>query len=403
MHDVAIASAAPEAGIFRAEPVSRVLEGYMTEKHRELQNRIRSKLTPQYLKSLLRDLGQGSIGHEGWKSLGDAGVIGLSVPSDMGGGGYGYMGSLLLAEHLAIHDEGGLILGTGVQSDVACQWLLGGPKPICDRFLPQLLSGQLVACQCDTDPSSSERMKAERCHEGIKLSGRKLYVINAEIADLCFVAADLDGKPSIILVETSRDGVSVEKVWDKLGTRNVGSASIRFEDVTVPSEHVLSSHGLRQMLHWNRVMSRLRFTIAIAATTVHGALLEHVSSYASNRELGGRALIAWPVNAHAFAAAQSDHLLMLGGVARCFSMMEKGNAAVSEIAQLKFFSVSHACNFASTACDLDGGLGYMAESKALAAYRLLRGFRMAGGSMTTMLTVTNHSLANRAETEAFEN
>lgn len=377
-----------------------VLANRMTEDLAHLLRILEESLTAERLAGW-RTTAEGPVGREAWRELGRLGALGLSVPAEHGGRGLGLEGSLGLTSLLAARDEGGLVLGANVQSEVACQWLLHGSAAIRDVYLPQVLAGDLVACQCDTDPAAAEPTRAQLDGDDVVVEGRKLYVINGAVADLCFVAARLGNSPAIILVEKSRPGVSVETVWDKLGTRSVDSATVRFDRVRVPASHLLSQHGLGQMLLWNQVMSRLRFLIAAAAATMHRELLDHVERHGVARELGGRSLIGWPVNHHAWTRARTDQALMAAGIATCLDRMAKPVNAVPEVAQLKWFCVERACALASRACDLDGGLGYMAQSRPLAVYRVMRGFRMSGGSQTTMLTIANHSLASRAENEPY--
>lgn len=346
-----------------------------------------------------REPSDGPVGREAFRTLGALGALGVAVPEEHGGRGLSVPGTLAVSILLALRDEGGLVLGTAVQSEVACRWLLSADPAVRDAHLPGLLSGESLACQCDTDASADEPTTAELDGDGILLRGRKLYVINGAQADLCFVAARIGSSPAIVLVEKSRPGVRVEHHWDKLGVRSVDSATIALDRVRVPRSHLLSRHGLHQMLFWNEVMSRLRLSIAAAATALQDDVLEHIVAHVRKRQLGGRPLGAWPVNHHALARARADRELMIAGLSACVERGKRLQDSVPQVAQLKWFCVERACALAQLACDLEGGLGYMAESRSLAAYRTLRGMRMAGGSQTTMLTVANHSLANSAETE----
>ncbi|NDW06020.1 acyl-CoA dehydrogenase family protein [Jiella pacifica] len=363
-----------------------------------LFSRLAREVTAERLAGFRRGDG-GSVTREAFSFLGGVGALGVGVPADRGGHGHGLTGSLAVTTLLAACDEGGLVLGANVQSEVACSWLLRAEADICETHLPRLVSGQSIACQCDTDPSADEPTLAEVDGDEIVVTGIKHYVVNGDQADLCFVAARMGPSPAIILIDKSRPGVSVEKVWDKLGTRSIDSASIRFDAVRVPKSHLLSRHGLRQMIVWNEVMSRLRLSIAAAATIIHGCVLDGIMAHASARRLGGRPLAAWPVNHHALSQAAADEQLMIAGVAGAVRRLGRSPDVVSRVAQLKWFCVERACDLARLACDLEGGRGYMAESRSLGAYKTLRGMRMAGGSQTTMLTIANHTLANQAETE----
>jgi alkylation response protein AidB-like acyl-CoA dehydrogenase len=376
---------------------NQVVAERMTAAHHELLSRAVGFFTPQWLDAW-RTTSDGYLDKGVWPELARQGYLGVSLPVDLGGQGLGVLGSLVLGEALAQLGDGGALLSMHVHNDVAGQWLASTRQAaLREQYLPRLLDGTLVACQCDTDPSPRERAIATLDGDEVVVRGAKLFVINGAGADVCFVNVLLDGAPAIVLVDKDRPGVHITKVYDKLGTRCIDSARVEFADVRVPAGHTVARGGLGQLLHWNRVMSRMRFLIAVDAYLTHRQLLARIRDYAAVRELGGRPLAAWPVNTHALARARADLELMEAGIADILVRLDGGAAPVPEISELKWFCVERACALAALCCDLEGGAGYMWDSASLCAYAQLRGLRMAGGSQTTMLTIANHSLACRAE------
>jgi acyl-CoA dehydrogenase len=376
---------------------NRVIGQAMTPAHHELLAEARALLTPARVTAWQTEPG-GAVGREAWVEMGAHGLLGAALPRAQGGRGLGILGSLVVADAVSQIQDGGVMLGLHVQGDVACQWLAGAPdESLRERFLPGVLRGELLACQCDTDPAGERESTAVRDGETLVLDARKAYVINGAAADLCFVGVRLDGRPTIVLVERDVPGVRVRLVYDKLGTRTVDSALVEFDGVRVPASQVVSRGGLGQILHWNAVMTRMRLLIAADACLMHRSLLEHIVAHAGCRQLGGRPLVSWPVNLHALARARADLELMEAGIADAYLRLQGRSGAMPEVAALKWFCVERATQLAELCCDLEGGAGYMLDSPSLRIYRQLRGLRMAGGSQTTMLTIGNHSLACRAE------
>jgi alkylation response protein AidB-like acyl-CoA dehydrogenase len=377
-----------------------ILSPRLTEAHRELSRRASACLTPQWLEQW-RTAPGGHLRKDAWRELARSGLMGVSLPVEHSGQGLGLLGALVLGEALGKVGDGGLALGLHVQNEIACDWLVSAEDDgLRDRFLPGLLAGELVACQCDTDPSAREPATAVTDGDRVLVTGRKRFVVNGAIADLCFVSVQLDGEPAVVLVEKATPGVRVTEVYDKFGTRSVDSAQVEFDTAEVPGRQVISRRGVSQLMRWNRVMARMRFLIAADAFFTHRMLLAHMIRHSTARELGGRPLSAWPVNEHALARSRADQELMEAGLTECFLRLTEGGSTVPEIAGLKWFCVEKATQLASLCTDLEGGAGYMWDSTALRAHAQLRGFRMAGGSQTTMLTVANHSLACRAELDA---
>ncbi|WP_329558206.1 acyl-CoA dehydrogenase family protein [Streptomyces uncialis] len=377
-----------------------ILTPRLTEAHRDLSRRASDCLTPQWLEQW-RTAPGGHIRKDAWRELARRGLMGVSLPVEYSGQGLGLLGALVLGEALAGVGDGGLALGMHVQNEIACDWLVSAQDDeLRDRFLPGLVSGELVACQCDTDPSAQEPATAVIVGDEVVVTGRKKFVVNGANADLCFVSVQLEGEPAIVLVEKATSGVRVTEVYDKFGTRSVDSALVEFDSARVPVRQVISRRGISQLMRWNRVMSRMRFLIAADAFFTHRMLLEHIVRHTTTRELGGRPLAQWPVNQHALARARADQELMEAGLAECFLRLTDGGSTVPEIAELKWFCVEKATELASLSTDLEGGAGYMWGSTALHAHAQLRGLRMSGGSQTTMLTIANHSMACRAELDA---
>lgn len=377
-----------------------ILSTRLTPRHHELRERAAACLTPQWLERW-RTAPGGHIRKDAWQDLARQGLMGASLPAEHGGQGLGLLGALVLGEALAQVRDGGLALGMHVQNEIACDWLVSsGDAALRDRYLPGLVAGTLVACQCDTDPSAGEPTAARTEGDEVVVHGRKKFVVNGANADLCFVSVQLDGEPAIVLVGKTTPGVRVTEVYDKFGTRAIDSALVEFDQARVPASQVVSRRGVSQLMRWNRVMSRMRFLIAADAFFTHRMLLAHIVEHSTARELGGRPLASWPVNEHALARARADQELMEAGLTECFLRLTEGGSTVPEIAELKWFCVERATELAGLATDLEGGAGYMWDSTALRAHAQVRGFRMSGGSQTTMLTVANHSMACRAELDA---
>ncbi|MEV4256219.1 acyl-CoA dehydrogenase [Spirillospora sp. NPDC049652] len=368
----------------------------LTERHRELARTARELFTPERLAEW-RDGPDGPLTERAWRDMARHGLLGVSLPAELGGQGLGLLGSLVLGEAMAPLGDAGILLAAHVHNDVATRWLADAEPALRDRYLPGLLDGTSSACQADTDPSAEEPTTARRDGDEVVVRGAKRYVINGAGARLCFVSARLGGGTALVLVPKETPGVRVAHVYDKLGTRSADSARIEFDDARVPADHVLSRGGVGQLLRWNRVMSRMRYLIAFDAYLLHRRLLDHIVRHVTHRTLGGRPLGDWPAAAHPLARARADQELMAAGLAGLLGRLDGPAVPVPEVAELKWFCVERACDLARLCCDLEGGAGYMWDSPSLRAYAQLRGLRMAGGSQTTMLTLANHSFAGRAE------
>lgn len=371
----------------------------LTPQHRELREHARRYFQAA---SLPEWLGPGGyLRKPQWEEFGRQGLLGVSLPRELGGQGLGLLGALILSEAMSRLSDLGLSLGLHCQTEITAHWLATAHEAaVRDRFLPEMIAGRLVGCACDTEPGGQMTSTAVRDGGELVVNARKLYVVNGANADLCFVTLRLDGEMATVLVEKDRPGVQVLKVFDKLGTRTIDSAMIDFAEVRVPAAHLSAKRGVRQLMQWNKVMTEARFLMCADACFLHGLLLARILEHGRTRIVDGHPLASWPVNRHALARAAADQELMRAGLVDRFEQLESRRNAVAEVAALKWFCVDRTARFAALCAEMQGGAGYMWDSEFLRAQAQILGLKMAGGSLTTMLTIAGQALAYREELEA---
>jgi alkylation response protein AidB-like acyl-CoA dehydrogenase len=375
-------------------------ERHFTPEHRDLRERAQRYFVASRLSGWMDGPG-GHLAKAQWEELGRQGFLGVSLPRELGGGGLGLLGALILSEATAQLGDLGVSLGLHCQSEITGQWLATAHhEELRDRYLPAMIAGRLVGCACDTEPGG--QMEATAVQDGGELvvNARKLYVVNGANADLCFVTLKLDGETATVLVEKDRPGVTVLKVFDKLGTRSIDSAMIDFAAVRVPAGHLAVKRGVRQLMQWNKVMTAARFLMCADAFFLHRTLLAGILEHARRRIVDGRTLASWPVNRHALAQAAADQELMRAGLIDRYAELEAKRNAVAEVAALKWFCVDRTSRFAALCTEMQGGAGYMWDSAFLNAQAQILGLKMAGGSLTTMKAIAGQALAYREELEA---
>jgi alkylation response protein AidB-like acyl-CoA dehydrogenase len=376
------------------------LSRHFTARHHELRRRARDFFTADRLQDWIAEP-RGPLAKSHWPELAQAGFLGLSLPEEQGGHGLGLLGAWILSEATAQLGDLGIALGLRCQSEIVASWLATAHDAVVrDRYLPELLAGRLVGCACDTEPESGTFSTATRAGDELIVNGRKLYVINGAQADLCLITLRLDGEMATVLVEKARSGVRVVTVHDKLGTRTIDSATVEFDHVRVPATHVSTKRGVRQLMHWNKVMTSARFLMCADAYFLHAALLDRMQAYARRRIVDGRPLADWPLNRRTLMRAVADRSLMEAGLIDRFEQLQAQRNAVADVAGLKWFCVDRAARFAASCAELQGGAGYMWDSACLSAYAQILGLKMAGGSAMAMNTIAGQALVHREELEA---
>lgn len=160
-----------------------------------------------------------------------------------------------------------------------------------DRWLPKLASGEAVGCFGLTEPNHGSNpagmeTSAERDGDGYRINGAKTWITNAPIADICVIWArdrsDEDNQVKGFLVETDRDGLSTNKLTDKLSLRASSTGEIGLTDVWVPDDQILP--GVTGMKGPLSCLTQARYGIAWGAVGAARDCFETARSYALERE-----------------------------------------------------------------------------------------------------------------------
>src|SRR4051812_4535899 len=224
----------------------------LSETHQEIRQTARrfaeQAIRPQ-AEALDRDE---SFPHDLYKQMGKLGLFGITTPAELGGSGLDTLSYALVMEELSrgyssVADQCGLyeLIGTLLS--------VHGTADQQDKWLKRLLSAELRPAYCITEAEagtdvSGIRTAAERTATGWRLSGSKLWIHNAPVADVGFVLARTDkaaGKRgmSIFIVPFDAPGVSRGPKEHKMGQRASQVGALHFENVDLPDDALLGAEG----------------------------------------------------------------------------------------------------------------------------------------------------------------
>src|SRR5438876_5829127 len=220
------------------------LESQLTEEERMVRDTAHAyaqdKLFPRVLKAYRDETFDRAIMTE----MGALGLIGATVPEEYGGAGLGYVAYGLIAREIERVDSG-YRSAMSVQSSLVMHPILAyGSEAQRRKYLPKLATGEIVGCFGLTEPDhgsdpGSMTTRADKAPGGYRLTGTKMWITNAPVADLAVVWAKLDGVIRGFLVERGTKGLSTPKIEGKLSLRTSITGEVVLEDAFVPEENVL--------------------------------------------------------------------------------------------------------------------------------------------------------------------
>lgn len=300
-----------------------------------------------------------------WPSLGELGLLGVTVAEEYGGTGMGYLEHCVAMEEIS-RASASVGLSYGAHSNLCVNQInRNGNDDQKKRYLPKLISGEHVGALAMSEPGAGSdvvgmRTRADKKGDRYVLNGNKMWITNGPDAEVLVVYAktDADAGPKGItafLIEKGMKGFSTAQKLDKLGMRGSNTCELVFEDCEVPEENILGALGRGV----NVLMSGLdyeRVVLSAGPLGIMQACMDVVVPYLHERKQFGQAI--------------GEFQLMQGKLADMYTIMNAAKAYV--------YTVAKACDRGETARkDAAGAILYAAER---ATWMSLEAIQCLGGT-----------------------
>ncbi len=331
-----------------------------------------------HIRPIVREMDEhAKIPRELVNHLFELGVMGIEIPESYGGSGGTFFHAVLAVEELSRIDPSIGVL-VDVQNTLVINALLRwGSDDIKRRFLPRLASSVVGAYALSEAGSGSDAFalttSARRDGEGFILNGRKLWITNANEADLFIVFATIDPAAgyrgiTAFLVERGFDGFTVGKKEDKLGIRASSTCELILEDCYVHQGNILGEPG-KGYKTAIETLNEGRIGIGAQMIGLAKGALHHAVAYTKDRKQFGKAIAEFQAVQHQLARAAVDVEAATLAVYNAARLREAGRPFLTEAAICKILSSEVAERVASLAVNLFGGNGFVKEYPVEKLYR----------------------------------
>ena len=307
---------------------------------------------------------RGEFPREVVRTLGRAGLLGLPYPEDVGGAGQPYEVYLQALEEIGAR-WASVGVGVSVQALTCFPLLNYGTEQQRERWLPELIGGDLLGAYCLSEPDAGSdpgamRTRATRTERGWRLDGTKAWVTHGGQADFYTVLARTgEGSRGIscFLVPAGTPGLTAAEPEQKMGLTASTTTSMHFDGVEIDADRLIGAEGQGLSIAL-AALDAGRLGIAAVATGLAQAALDHAVGYAKQRRTFGQAIIDHQglgfLLADMQAGVQSARATYLDAARR----KDLGRPYGTEASVAKLVATDMAMRVTTDAVQVLGGYGY---------------------------------------------
>jgi len=344
----------------------------------------------------------GSVERDLWRKAGKAGLLGVSIPGEYGGGGGDFRHEVVLMEQLGLRGVQGFALP--LHNAVVAPYIVSyGTEAQKLKWLPKVASGETVLAVAMTEPGAGSDLQgmkttARRDGDHYVINGQKTFITNGLHATLVVVACktsrDEGGKGiSLIAVETDQvQGFERGRLLDKLGQEGRDTTELFFHEMRVPAENLLGGvegRGFQQLME---KLPQERLVIAWQCMATMENALGVTLDYVKQRKAFGKRIVDFQNSQFKLAECKTQVTIAKVFLHHCTERLLEGTLDTATASMAKYWISETCCKVVDECLQLHGGYGYMLEYPIAQMYKDVRVNRIFGGANEIMKLLIARSL-----------
>ena len=346
---------------------------------------------------------QGIVDKDMFRKAGEAGLLGMAIPEEYGGGGVDdFRFNAVVVEELVRGDALASGMCITLHNDVVMPYFLElANDEQAGRWLPGLASGELMSAIAMTEPGAGSdlagiKTSAIRDGDHYVVNGSKTFITNGINSDVIVTAVKTNPEErhagmSLLVIEEGMEGFTRGRNLEKIGLHAQDTAELFFDDVHVPASNLLGEEG-RGFLHLVDNLPQERLGLTVGSIAHAQQAFDWTLEYVKEREAFDQVIGGFQTVKHTLAEMRTELDIAQTYVDSQIMAHTRGELTATDAAKAKWW-VTELENRVITRClQLFGGWGYMEEYPIARAYRDARVQTIYGGTTEIMKEIIGKSL-----------
>lgn len=337
------------------------IDDLLTSEHKLVRSAVRTFVKREITPIVEECAQRGEFPDHLVKKFGQIGAFGATIPVEYGGGGLDQISYGLMTQEIERGDSGMRSCVSVQNSLVMYPILTFGSEQQKVKYLPKLAKGELLGCfgltepNHGSDPGGMETSFIERSDYYL-LNGSKLWITNANIADIAIVwARNEHGKVRGLILERGMEGFTTAEISNKWSLRASSTGELVFRDVQVPKENILpEAYGLKSAL---KCLEQARYGISWGALGAAMECYEVAKRYALERIQFNKPIASFQLIQKKLAEMLTDITQAQLLCWRLGTLKNEDRATVAQISLAKRNNVEIALKTAREARQILGAMG----------------------------------------------